>query len=212
MSLKPKIDNLDDVLAYILSQMSDHIARQSTQDKANESVFKVTEEDPAKDQTKKEYNCKVCEKKHASLKCSYVCKPCKRMGHRAEACWSKFPEMASGYMVPSKDKPRKPRKSTPGLNKRKNGRRSKSQGFDRGSSYDVSGSEAESPHRNRRRRRHRSNRVKVVEEDQGNPSVKGVGSSNSDLLPLWEPSQNKNRHFVNCIRVGEKDDGAVGLL
>ena len=118
----------------------------------------------------------------------------------------KFLEKAPGYVAPPpKEKPREP---TPGLQKnKKRGRRSKSQGSDRGSSYGASGSEAESPHRNRRR--HRSNRVKVVEEDQGNPPIKGAGPSNSDSLPLSEPSQNKNRLFVNCIRVMEKDDGAV---
>ena len=66
-------------------------ARKSTQDKANKSVFKVTEEEPAKDPTKKEYTRTVCDKKHARFKCSYACKHCKRKGHRIEACWAKVP-------------------------------------------------------------------------------------------------------------------------
>ena len=113
----------------------------------------------------------------------------------------KFLEKAPGYVAPPpKEKLREP---NPGFQKKKRGKRSNPKASDRGSSYDASGSEAEFPHRNRRR--HRSNRVKVVEEVQENPPMKGAGSSNSDSLPLWEPSQKANHLFVNRIRVMEKD-------
>ena len=102
---------------------------------------------------------------------------CKRKGHSSEACWVKFSEKAQGYVAPPPPK-EKPREPTPAPNKKKRGRRSKSQDSDRVSDYDASASEAESPHRNRRR--YRSNRVKVVQEDQRNTPMEGAGSSNSD--------------------------------
>ena len=49
-------------------------ARKSTQDKANKSVFKVTEEESAKDPPRKKFTCKICVKKHARFKRSYLCK------------------------------------------------------------------------------------------------------------------------------------------
>ena len=69
---------------------------------------------------------------------------------------------------------------------------SKSQGSDRGSSYDASCSEAESSSRNRSR--HRINRVKVVEDVQEKPPMKGdgfpfIGAFSKNKLSLCEPHQ-----------------------
>ena len=49
MGLNPHIDNLEKILAYILSQQADDIARKSTQEKAGKSVLKVTEEEVVKE-------------------------------------------------------------------------------------------------------------------------------------------------------------------
>ena len=65
MGLTPNIDNLEKILAYILFQEADDIAHRSIQEKASKSLLKVTEEELVKDPAKKEYNCRVCEKKHA---------------------------------------------------------------------------------------------------------------------------------------------------
>ena len=65
---------------------------------------------------------KSVQKRHARFKCTYICKHCSRKGHRAEACWTKFPAKAPGYVAPVK-----PREPTPGLQKKKRGRRFKSQ-------------------------------------------------------------------------------------
>ena len=70
MGLNPHIDNLEKILSYILSQEADNIARKSTQEKAGKSVLKVMEEEVVKDPAKKEYNCRVCEKKHNHVACS----------------------------------------------------------------------------------------------------------------------------------------------
>ena len=70
MGLTPNIDNSAKILAYILSQEAEDIARKSIQEKAGKSVLKVTEEEVVKDPAKKEYNCRVCEKKHTHFACS----------------------------------------------------------------------------------------------------------------------------------------------
>ena len=49
MGLTPHIDNLEKILAHILSQQADDIARKSTQEKAGKSVLKVTEEEVVKE-------------------------------------------------------------------------------------------------------------------------------------------------------------------
>ena len=66
----------------------------------------------------------------------------------------------------------------------------------RGSSYEASGSEAESPHRNRRR--HRSNRVKVVQEDQRNTPMEGAESSNQSGF-LWKPVSYRGVFMQTCL-------------
>ena len=192
MRLNPNIDNLNEVGAYILSQESDHISRKGTQDKANKSVLQVTQQEEPKDPPRKEFTCKICSKKHARFKCTYVCKHCSRKGHRAEACWTKFPV--------------KPREPIPGLQKKKRGRRSKSQGSDRGSSFDASQNESESPNP-RNRRRHRSSRVKVIE----NTPMVGDGFSDNDSSPSWGPSQKTDQPLrlfrVKVVENKEREEG-----
>ena len=116
--LTPNISNLDEILAYILSQEADDVARRSTQGKVRKGVFQVkAEEEEVKDPAKKEYSCTICDKKHPCFACSYKCKHCKKKGHKSEACRVKLPEKAPGYAPPvNKDKPREP---TPGLTRKK---------------------------------------------------------------------------------------------
>ena len=115
--------------AYIQSQELDYVARKGTggQEKASK-VNQVKQQE--EDEESKEFTCKICSKKHAKFKRTYVCKYCNRKGHKAEACWTKFPEKAPGYVSPVKRYP------TPGLQKKKRTRRS---------DYDASQSESESP-------------------------------------------------------------------
>ena len=49
MGFTPNIDNLETILAYILPQEADDIARKSTQEKAGKSVLKVREEEVVKE-------------------------------------------------------------------------------------------------------------------------------------------------------------------
>ena len=49
--------------------------------------------------------------------------------------------------------------------------------------------------------------MKIVQEDQRNTPMEGSGSSNSDSFSLWEPSQTKNRLFVNRLKVVKQKDG-----
>ena len=173
---------------------------ESTPEKAGNRVFKVlAEEDEVKYPAKREYYCRVCDKKHARFACSYKCKYCKRKGRRSEACWVKFPEKAPGYIAPPpKEKPRDP---TPGPNKKKRGRRSKSQGSDRGIDYDASSSEAGSPQKEKYEQKGEGCSGRPEETSHG-----GVGSSNTDSLFLWEPSQTKNRLFINRVKVVKQED------
>ena len=117
---------------------------------------------------RREYKCKICEKKCPRFGCSYKCKRCNKKGHRSEGCWAKFPEKAPGYVSPvNKDKQRE---ETPGPNKKPRDRRLKSLGgSDRGSAYDASGSKAGSPHRYRRKR-HRSKRVMILSSSGSLPT------------------------------------------
>ena len=121
-------------------------------------------------------------KVHPKYKCQYVCHHCNKKGHRAEKCWTKFPNLAPGYVAPhNPPAPVKPREGTPGIKKKgKRSRRSKSAGSDRGSDYE---SETDSPAapRGRRRQRHKSNCVRTVE---GDPMV-GGSSSHSGPSPSW---------------------------
>ena len=131
-------------------------------------------------------------KKHAKFKCSYVCKHCGRRGNKSEVCWAKFPEKAPGYVPPPTY-----REPTPGLknDKKRKTRRFKSQGSDRGSAYEASKSESESPNP-RGRRRHCSSPVKLI---VSNPMV-GEGFSDSESPPSWGNSQ-RNYQPLHLFRV-----------
>ena len=174
MRQDPNIKCLDEVGAYLQSQESDFIARKGTgaPDKRVNHVKSQDGEVP-KDPPK-EYKCRICTKVHPKFKCKYECDHCSRKGHRAEQCWTKFPNLAPGYVAPPKP-PVKPREPTPGIKKKgKRSRRSKSAGSDRGSDYD-SGSDSSATPRGRRRTRHKSHRIRTLEAD---PMV-GGGSSQS---------------------------------
>ena len=71
MRLTPYMSNLDEILAYILSQEADDIAARSTQEKVRKGVFQVkAEEEEVKDPAKKEYSWRICNKKHPHFGCS----------------------------------------------------------------------------------------------------------------------------------------------
>ena len=116
MRQEPNIKCLDEVGAYIQSQESDFIARKGTggQDKRVNHVKPQEDGDVPKEP--KEYTCRICTKKHTKFKCLYVCYFCNRKGHRAEACWTKYPSLAPGYVAPPH--PVKPREPTPGIKKK----------------------------------------------------------------------------------------------
>ena len=100
MRLNPNISKLDEVGAYILSQESDYVARKGTGGQEKASKFnKVAQQDEPKDPPRKECTCRICSKKHAKFECTYVCKHCSRKGHKAEACWTKFPEKKQDMLL-----------------------------------------------------------------------------------------------------------------
>ena len=217
MRQDPNIKCLDEVGAYIQSQESDFIARKGTgaQDKRVNHV-KPQDGDVQKDPPK-EYKCRICTKVHPKFKCKYECQHCSRKGHRSEQCWTKFPNLAPGYVAPPNPPAAvKPREQTPAIKKKgKRSRRSKSAGSDRGSDYE---SDPESPAtpRGRRRTRHRSNRVRALEAA---PMV-GGGSSQPGSSSSWGHPQNKNLPPLKLFRirtvskVSEEDnlDGVADLF
>ena len=46
---------------------------------------------------RKEFKCKICDKKHARGACTFKCRQCSKKGHRSENCWQKFPSLALVY-------------------------------------------------------------------------------------------------------------------
>ena len=76
MRLTPNIQTLDDILAYILSQEADDVPRKSTQEKVRKWAYRTKEEEEEEKRPpppRREYKCKICEKKHPRFGCSYKC-------------------------------------------------------------------------------------------------------------------------------------------
>ena len=189
MRLEPNIKSFGQVAAYIQAQESDYVASKGAQDKTKVNHVKPQEGDAPKE-PKKDILCRICSKKHPKFKCTYTCKICGRKGHKSEACWSKFPEKAPGYNPALKKDPKDIRKRMK--------RRSKSTGSDRGSDFEASGSEAETPNSRGRRTIRRSNCVKVITES--NPMV-GTGLSHSESTPLWGDSRSDKLPPLRLFRI-----------
>ena len=133
-------------------------------------IEKLKRDREIKDAEKKKYKCRICGKTHARWQCQHACEFCGKKGHRAESCWNKHPKLAppgvAGHLQPPQGLPPPPsagrdrREPTPGPRSGRNRqRRSSCRKSDRGSSYERSASEPESPAPKGPRKRHRSNRV-----------------------------------------------------
>ena len=163
MRITPNITSLDEITAFMLSQEADDVAKRSTQSQTR--VNKIEEKDKEKEDPPKgrKYKCRICNKTHERFMCAYTCEWCHRRGHRSEGCWIKFPKLAtqgSGLPVPPTNKDK--REQIPASIKKHGGRnRRHSSGgrSDRGSSFERSASEPETPKDRGTRKRHRSNRI-----------------------------------------------------
>ena len=108
--------------------------------------------------------------------------------HRSESCWIKFPNLAPQAAPNSapvaKDKERRENTPAPAPTIQKRGgrsrRRSSGRKSDRGSSYERSASEPESPRDRGTRKRHRSNRILVNKPES---TSTGMGTSSSLFGP-----------------------------
>ena len=186
MRLQPNITSLEEITTYILSQEADAIAKKSTLQQATR-VNQVTETDKDPDKKKFKYKCRVCSKVHERWQCQHVCEFCGKKGHRAESCWFKHPKLApqappqtSLSLPPSGKDKREPTPGLPGRSGRSR-RRSSGRKSDRGSSYERSASEPESPATKGGRKRHRSNRV-LIHHPPGDGESTSTGLVESSLF------------------------------
>ena len=145
-----------------------------------------------KEAERKKYKCRVCGKTHARWKCQHACEFCGKTGHRAESCWNKHPKLApsgvAGHLQAPQGLPLPPaagrdrREPTPGPRSgRSRQRRSSGRKSDRGSSFERSASEPESPAPKGPRKRHRSNRV-IIHLPPGTEQSTSTGVAESSLF------------------------------
>ena len=196
MRLQPNITSLEEITTNILSQEADDVAKKSTLQQANR-VNQVTEE---KDPERKKYKCRVCSKSHARWQCQHACEFCGKKGHRQETCWHKHPKLAPSASVPQAPPSLPPsgREPTPGLPATgrggRNRRRSSGRRSDRGSSYERSASEPESPAKTGRKR-HRSNRV-LIHYSPSKTESSSTGLTESSLFgPSGQLGFSRNQLF-----------------
>ena len=66
MRLTPNIESLDEVLAYILSQEGNNLARRYTQDKIRRVNRAMEKEEESKEPSvpKRKHECRICDKEH----------------------------------------------------------------------------------------------------------------------------------------------------
>ena len=70
----PKANHLRDLVEKIKGIEADHFA-----DGNKHPIRQVT----------REFKCRTCQKTHSRGECQYVCKICKRTGHKEEICWER---------------------------------------------------------------------------------------------------------------------------
>ena len=179
MRIEPNITSLEEITTYILSQEADDVAKKSTFQQASR-VNQVTESEKDSEKKKFKYRCRTCSKVHERYACQYVCEFCGKKGHKEQSCWYKNPKQApqggppqTSLSLPNSGKDK--REPTPGPQGGRGGRsrrRSKSSGrrSDRGSSFERSASEPESPAAKGPRKRHRSNRILICHPTESTPS------------------------------------------
>ena len=97
MRIDPDIDDLGPIFSYITNLEGDEIARQSTA-KANQRVNNVKDPlDKPLLPPPTQYQCRVCDKRHAKKKCQYTCEHCKVRGsHKKDRCWQRYPHLKDG--------------------------------------------------------------------------------------------------------------------
>ena len=168
MRLEPNLTSLEAVTTFILSQEADDVAKKSTLQQANR-VNQITETEKEPEKEKKKFKCRACGKSHLRFQCKHECGFCGKPGHRQESCWIKNPKLApphfahhlsaSSSLPPAgKDK----REQTPGPPRAGRSRRRSSGKSDRGSSFERSASEPETPPPRGSKKRHRSNRIRIT--------------------------------------------------
>ena len=189
MRIQPNISSLEEVTTYILSIEADDIAKRSTQSQATNRVNNVSEIDKDKEPVKKKikYKCNLCLKVHERYGCTYSCDHCGRRGHRSEGCWIQFPHLNPHAPQLPGQPPRDRREQTPAQGPQKRGgrsrRRSSDRKSDRGSSFERSASEPESPAAKAgKKKRHRSNRVRVLLPPGDSPENSSTGLAGSGLF------------------------------
>ena len=216
MRLEPNLTSLESVTTFILSQEADDVAKRSTLQQANR-VNQITEVEKEPEKEKKKIKCRACLKSHVRGQCKHECGFCGKPGHRQEFCWIKNPKLAPPHLAhhlsassslppAGKDK----REHTPGPPRSGRSRRRSSKS-DRGSSYERSASEPETPPPRGPKKRHRSNRVRVTVPPASESTSSGLaalslfgppgqlGSSQHQNLLFPEDPQPERR--INRIRI-----------
>ena len=207
LRITPNITSLEEILTYILSQEADDIAKKNTQQASRVSHVTVEKEDE-----RKKIDCRVCGKTHPRFRCTIKCEHCRKPGHRIENCWTKHPNQApphlralpqQGQALPSTQG----REQTPGVRKGRRQRdRSGSRKSDRGSSFERSQSEPESPAPKAHRKRHRSNRIIAHHPPAGTPGAAQTlfGSSQASSGSLLFPEEPRVNRILRLNRAGDR--------